>query len=145
MFRRLNEKMLVAGQITPEDVAEAAGLGVRLIINNRPDDEAPDQPSGASIKAAADAAALGYVAIPVTHAGISPPQIDAMIEALSAANGPVLAFCRSGTRSTLLWSLARARAGEDPAQLAATAMAAGYDLTPIAPQLATIAAAVRRS
>lgn len=145
MFRRLNEKMLVAGQITPEDVAEAAGLGVRLIINNRPEGEAPDQPSGASIKAAADAAGLGYVAIPVSPAGIAPPQIDAMAEALSAADGLILAFCRSGTRSTLLWSLARARAGEDPAQLAATAKAAGYDLTPIAPQLATIAATARRS
>lgn len=145
MFRRLNEKMLVAGQITPEDVAEAAGLGVRLIINNRPEGEAPDQPSGASIKAAADAAGLGYAAIPVSPAGIAPPQIDAMAEALSAADGPILAFCRSGTRSTLLWSLARARAGEDPAQLATTAMAAGYDLSPIAPQLATIAAAARRS
>lgn len=145
MFRKLNDKMLVAGQIIPEDVAQAAGLGVRLIINNRPDDEAADQPSGASIKAAAEAVGLGYVAIPVTHAGISPPQIEAMGDALSSAEGPVLAFCRSGTRSTLLWALARARAGEDPARLAEMAGAAGYDLTPIAPQLATIAAAVRRS
>ena len=63
--------------------------------------------------------------------GFTAAQIEAMAAALAEADGPVLAFCRSGTRSTLLWALARGRAGEDAAALAAKAEAAGYDLSPI--------------
>jgi len=87
------------------------------------------------MKAAADAAGLGYAAIPITHAGFSEDQVVAMGQALAAAPGPVLAFCRSGTRSTLIWALARARAGDAPAELSAKAAAAGYDLSPIRPLL----------
>jgi len=58
-----------------------------------------------------------------------------MRAALAAADGPVLAFCRSGTRSTLVWALARARSGDDAETLSAKAAAAGYDLTPIRPFL----------
>jgi len=135
MFRKLDETISVAGQIEPADVAEAARRGFTFIINNRPDGEAPDQPSAAEMKAAADAAGLGYAAIPITHAGFSEDQVVAMGQALAAAPGPVLAFCRSGTRSTLIWALARARAGDAPAELSAKAAAAGYDLSPIRPLL----------
>ena len=135
MFRKLDETISVAGQIEPADVAEAARQGFTFIINNRPDGEAPDQPSAAEMKAAADAAGLGYAAIPITHAGFSEGQVVAMGQALAAAPGPVLAFCRSGTRSTLIWALARARAGDAPAELSAKAAAAGYDLSPIRPLL----------
>ena len=83
------------------------------------------------MEAAARAAGLGYVAIPITHAGFSESQVAAMGEALEQAPGPVLAFCRSGTRSTFVWALARARAGDDPMELAGKAAAAGYDLGPI--------------
>ena len=135
MFRKLDDTISVAGQIEPADVAEAARQGFTFIINNRPDGEAPGQPSGAEMKAAADAAGLGYAAIPITHAGFSEDQVVAMGQALAAAPGPVLAFCRSGTRSTLVWALARARAGDPPAELSAKAAAAGYDLSPIRPLL----------
>jgi len=135
MFHRLDDTISVAGQIEPADVAEAARQGFTFIINNRPDGEAPGQPSGAEMKAAADAAGLGYAAIPITHAGFSEDQVVAMGQALAAAPGPVLAFCRSGTRSTLVWALARARAGDPPAELSAKAAAAGYDLSPIRPLL----------
>ena len=131
MFRKLDETISVAGQITPEDVANAATMGFTFVINNRPDDEQPGQPSASEIEAAAKAAGLGYRAIPITHAGFSTNQVDAMVEALSAAEGPLLAFCRSGTRSTLVWALARARMGDDADTLQAKAEAAGYDLTPI--------------
>lgn len=135
MFRRIDDTILVSPQITPGDVADAASLGVRHVINNRPDDEEPDQPDGVAIEAAALAAGLTYAAIPVTHAGFSHPQIDAMAAALDAAEGPVLAYCRSGTRSTLLWALAQAKRGEHPAALAERAEKAGYDLAPIRPML----------
>ena len=131
MFRKLDKTISVAGQISPEDVAEAAARGFTFIVNNRPDDEQPGQPAAAEIEAAAQAAGLGYRAIPITHAGFSENQVTAMQEALEAAPGPVLAFCRSGTRSTLVWALARARMGDDAATLQAKAEAAGYDLTPI--------------
>ena len=131
MFKDLDETIFVAGQITPKDVAAAAARGAVMVINNRPEGEAPGQPAGAAIAAAARAAGLAYRAIPITPGGFAPAQVDAMAAALAEAGGPVLAFCRSGTRSTLLWALARGRAGEDPAALSAIAAAAGYDLAPI--------------
>lgn len=131
MFRKLDDTISVAGQITPDDVAAAAAEGFTFVINNRPDGEQPGQPTAAEIEAAAAAAGLGYRAIPITHAGFSEDQVTAMREALEAAPGPVLAFCRSGTRSTFVWALARARMGDTPDLLAAKAEAAGYDLSPL--------------
>jgi uncharacterized protein (TIGR01244 family) len=135
MFKTLEDGMLVAGQIDPEDVAEAARLGVRLIVNNRPDDEQPGQPSGAEIAAAAASAGIAYRAIPVDHSGYRPEQWAAMATALAEADGPVLAFCRSGTRSTFLWALARKAGGAEGERLIGQARAAGYDLGPIAGHL----------
>lgn len=131
MFRRIDENLMVFGQITPNQVAEAAALGVTMIINNRPEDEESGQPRGESIAAAAAAAGIAYRAIPVTHAGFSGNQITEFNSALDAANGPVLAFCRSGTRSTFLWALASAQRGESPDVLVQKAANAGYDLAPI--------------
>jgi uncharacterized protein (TIGR01244 family) len=131
MFRKLDETISVFGQILPEDVAAAAAQGFTTIINNRPDNEEPGQPSGSSIALAAAEAGIAYQAIPVTHAGFTEAMIAEMQTALARAPGPVLAFCRSGTRSTLLWALARSRAGDDAAGLEAKARAAGYDLTPV--------------
>ncbi len=131
MFRKLDDSISVAGQIDPADVATAKAQGFTFIINNRPDDEQPGQPSGAAMQAAAEAAGLGYVAIPISHAGFTQQQVAQMGEALAAAPGPVLAFCRSGTRSTFVWALARLAAGDDPAALRAKAEAGGYDIGPI--------------
>ena len=140
MFRRLDDTILVAPQIAPEDLADAAALGVTLVINNRPDGEEEGQTEGQVIANAAEQAGLGYRAIPVTHAGFSHGQVEAMAEALGQAGGPVLAYCRSGTRSTFLWALARAKLGDHPAVLVEKAEAAGYDLRPIRPMLDALAA-----
>jgi len=131
MFHKLSDRVLASPQIGLADIAAAAAQGVTMIVNNRPEGESEDQVPGAEIEAAAKAAGLGYVAIPVTHAGFSEGQVKAMAEALAASPGPVLAYCRSGTRSTLLWSLAEASGGADPETLAAQAAAAGYDITPV--------------
>jgi uncharacterized protein (TIGR01244 family) len=133
MFRRLTAQLQVSPQIGLAEVAEAAAQGVTLIVNNRPEGESDDQTPGPDIEAAAQAAGLGYVAIPVTHAGFSGPQVTAMAEALNGASGPVLAYCRSGTRSTLLWALAEASEGGDPDALTNMAAKAGYDLGPVRP------------
>jgi uncharacterized protein (TIGR01244 family) len=128
-LRRLDDSTLVAGQIAAADLA---GLDVAIVINNRPDGEEPGQPTSAEIAAAAQAAGLAYRHIPVAG-GFSRAQVEAMAEALQA--GPALAFCRSGTRSTYLWALARASRGADAGTLVRQASEAGYDLAPILPYL----------
>ena len=144
MFRMLTDRVYASPQIGVGEVAEAKALGVALIVNNRPEGESDDQTPGDVIAAAARAAGIDYVAIPVTHAGFSEPQVVAMREALErAGEAPVLAYCRSGTRSTLLWALAEASAGADPAALAEAAAGAGYDLAPVAPLLDMLAAKAR--
>lgn len=139
-FRRLNENLLVSPQLAPEDIARAADLGVTTIVNNRPDGEDPSAPQGDAIEAAAAAAGLNYVAIPIGHAGFSEPQVDAMIAAMEQAEGPILAYCRSGTRSTLLWALAAAKQGEEPETIARMAAQAGYDVSPVRPMIDMLAA-----
>lgn len=139
-FRRLTDRVYASAQIGVAEVAEAARAGFGMIVNNRPEDESDDQTPGAEIAAAAAAAGLGYVAIPVTHAGFSQPQITAMADALASTDAPVLAYCRSGTRSTLLWALAQASRGTSPHSLAASAAQAGYDLGPIRAMLDMLAA-----
>ena len=131
MFRKLDDMISVSPQIHLDDVARAAALGFTTIVNNRPEGESADQTGGDAIAAAAEAAGLGYVAIPITPGGFGQADVAAMRAALETAPGPVLAYCRSGTRSTLLWALARAAAGDDAATLAAKAETAGYDLAPI--------------
>lgn len=133
MFRKLTDSIYASPQITLDDVAEAAAMGVKLIVNNRPEGESDDQVPGAEIEAAARAAGIDYVAIPVTHAGFSEPQVVAMAKALEGADGPVLAYCRSGTRSTLLWALSEASQGGDPDALTNMAAKAGYDVSPVRP------------
>ena len=133
MFRSLTSDIFVSPQIGVDAVAEAKDLGVALIINNRPEGESEDQISGADIEAAARAAGLDYVAIPITHSGFSEPQVNAMAEALAGAKGKVLAYCRSGTRSTLLWALAESAQGGDPDALTNMAAKAGYDVSPVRP------------
>ena len=133
MFRKLTDNIYAAPQISLEDVTEAAKIGVKLIINNRPEGESDDQVPGADIESAARAAGMDYVAIPVTHAGFSEPQVVAMAKALDGAAGPVLAYCRSGTRSTLLWALSEASQGGDPDSLTNMAAKAGYDVSPVRP------------
>ncbi len=140
MFRQLDEKIFVSPQIGADDLADAQVQGVTLVINNRPDGESPGEPQGAEIEAAARAAGLDYVAIPVGQGGFSQPQVDAMAAALESAAGKTLAYCRSGTRSTLLWSLARAKAGDAPQSLHEKANGAGYDLTPVAALIDMLAA-----
>jgi uncharacterized protein (TIGR01244 family) len=133
MFHRISDTVYASPQIGVEEVAKAAGMGVKLIVNNRPEDESDDQTPGAEIEAASRGAGLDYMAIPITHAGFSEPQVKAMAKALEGAGGPVLAYCRSGTRSTLLWALAEASVGGDPDALTNMAAKAGYDVSPIRP------------
>lgn len=138
-IRRINDQISAAPQIDPADVTEIARAGFTAIVNNRPDDEESDQPEGEAIRAVATTLGLNYHAIPVTHAGFSASQVEAMRNVLVKTDGPILAFCRSGTRSTHLWALAEASRGEDPAGLIEQAADAGYDLNGLRATLDTLA------
>jgi uncharacterized protein (TIGR01244 family) len=133
MFRPLTELIFVSPQIDVAAVEAAKSEGVTLIINNRPEGESEDQIPGAAIEAAAHAAGLTYVAIPISHSGFSQPQVQAMAEALDKAEGGILAYCRSGNRSTCLWALAEASVGADPDMLTEIAATAGFDVSPVRP------------
>jgi uncharacterized protein (TIGR01244 family) len=142
-FRRVTDEFWASPQIAIEDVAAARTQGFAVIVNNRPEAEVPGQPAGDEIEQAARAAGLGYIAIPVTPGGFSEAQVNMLVEALAEAEGPVLAFCRSGTRSTLLWCLAQAKLGHEPDEIARLAGGAGYDVAPIRPLLDRLAQSAR--
>ena len=132
MVSQLDEKTLVSGQISPADVAEFKRQGVTIIVNNRPDHEDEGQPLSGEIEEAAGQAGVEYRFIPIVR-GIGPADVDAMHHAMCAAgDGKLLAFCRSGTRSTLAWAVARARQGAAREELEAGAAKAGVDLNPVA-------------
>ncbi len=131
-FRRVTDSLSVSPQVTEADMARAAAEGFVLVINNRPDGEDPAQPSSAAIEAAARAAGLDYLHVPV-RGGPTQDQVDAVRAAVEAANGPVLAFCRSGTRSIVTWSIGQALAGEDRETLVNRGREAGYDLSGVLP------------
>ena len=139
-FRKLSGTMYASPQITVDDVATAKAMGVTLIVNNRPEGESDDQTPGDAIAEAAQVAGIEYLAIPITHAGFSHPHVTALADALAATEGPVLGYCRSGTRSTLLWALAKASTGDSPDALSEAAASAGYDLSPIRPAMDSLAA-----
>lgn len=126
--RRINDHVSVAPQIGPEELPALKAMGFTTIVNNRPDGEAPDQPSDAAMRAAAAAAGLAYAYIPLGRDGVRPELIEQTRTALEGSAGPVLCYCRSGTRSTTLWALSQA--GEMPAdEIVELAAGAGYDMS----------------
>jgi uncharacterized protein (TIGR01244 family) len=134
-FRRINDRVSVSPQISPEDVEVIKAAGFTAIVNNRPDGEAPGQPSGAEIRRAAEAAGLAYHEIPLGRDGVSQGMIEETEAVLESSPGPVLCYCRSGTRSTTLWALSQA--GKVPAEeIIEAAGRAGYDVSHLAGHLA---------
>ena len=131
MVRPLDEKMQVSSQIRPEDVAQLKESGVTMIVNNRPDCEEAGQPHSSEIEAAAEVAGIAYRFVPIQR-GIGPADVECMREALEAAEGKMLAFCRSGNRSALAWAVARREQGASLDELQQAANLAGVDLSPVA-------------
>jgi uncharacterized protein (TIGR01244 family) len=133
-IKRINDHVSVSGQVRPEDIPALKAAGFTTIVNNRPDGEAPDQPSGAEIEAAAKAAGLDYHAIPLGRDGVTPEMVEETRSVLEGSSGKVFCFCRSGTRSTTLWALSQA--GKDDAQsIIDAAQHAGYDVSHLAAHL----------
>jgi uncharacterized protein (TIGR01244 family) len=127
LFRQLIPGVLVAGQIRTDDLAEAAALGVRRVVNNRPDHEEPGQPTSAEIEAAARAAGLDYVHAPAR--GLPDAAVVDAVEAALEDGASVLMFCKSGMRSSAAWALASSRSGAlSRDEILTAAAAAGYSL-----------------
>jgi sulfide:quinone oxidoreductase len=133
-IRKLTDQVSVSPQILPGELADLAAAGFRSVINNRPDGEAQEQPDSAAMAEAAAAHGLAYRYIPVVPGHYEPAVIDAMAQALHELPAPVLAFCRTGTRSTSLWALQAARS-TDAEVLVKISGEAGYDLAALAPRL----------
>lgn len=133
-IRKLSETLSASPQIAVADVATVAARGFASIISNRPDGEQPDQPTAAQIAAAASDAGLAFRHIPITPGQLDHQDIAAMAEALATLPKPVFGFCRTGTRTTMMWALTEA--GRQSADdLITTAGKAGYDLEGLRPRL----------
>ena len=130
MIRKLDDKTSVSGQIQPADVAGLKASGFTMIISNRPDGEEAGQPTAAEVQDAAEAEGLEFRHVPIIR-GIGPADVEAMQEALDAAPGKLLAYCRSGNRSALTWAVARRGQGASIDEIQRAVTGAGYDLSPV--------------
>jgi len=102
------DRFATAPQIAPEDMAAIAAHGFSTVVNNRPDGEGgPDQPSSQAMAQAAHVAGLAYHYLPVISGQITPEQVASFAAIVAASTGPVLAFCRSGARSTTIWHMGK--------------------------------------
>lgn len=107
-YTRLSEKLAAAPQVRLEDLREIAASGFVGVINNRPDAEAPDQPTSLELEAEAKRVGLAYWHVPVVPGAMTDKDVRDFAAAVSEADGPVLAFCRTGNRSNALWKAAQA-------------------------------------
>ena len=130
-IRPVTEDFSVSPQIALSDLKVAASQGVKRIICNRPDDEDAGQIDSTEVRATTEALGMSYVHIPVIG-GPTPDQVEEMRTAISDAGGPVLAYCRSGTRSIVTWAIGQMVSGEREApELIALGTSAGYDLSSV--------------
>lgn len=138
-IRQITPTYFVAPQLDPADMPDIARAGITTVICNRPDAEVPPQFQADALEAAARDAGLAFVRLPLTHQTMTPPNVALHMEHADASAGPVLAYCASGTRSTVVWCLGQAgnMATDD---ILAAARHGGYDLDNMRPTLEAIAA-----
>lgn len=127
-IRALTPAYAVAPQIEPDDFPAIAAAGYTTVINNRPCAEIPPSHRNDVMKAAALDAGLAFVTLPVTHMTLTPETVSAQRAAYEQSQGPVLAYCASGTRSTIVWALGQAGKMETDDIIKAAAEQ-GYDLS----------------
>jgi|SRR6185503_11218306 uncharacterized protein (TIGR01244 family) len=129
----IDEKTFVSAQIQPEDLDEIAAEGVKLIVINRPDGEAPfGQPSARELETEAARHGISVLNLPFTAPTLTPEHVAIFAEALSNADGKILAFCRSGNRSSMIWAAANVALGAPLDAVIEQAADAGFDLKPAA-------------
>jgi uncharacterized protein (TIGR01244 family) len=133
-IKKISPHFSVTGQISVSDISAIAASGIKTIIGNRPDNESEGQPAVSDIAAAAEAQGLTFLNVPVSSKFITDANVDEFERACNDAAEPVLAYCRTGMRSTILWALAQTRSKKIDQILSATAEA-GYDLSRLQPRL----------
>jgi uncharacterized protein (TIGR01244 family) len=127
----------VKGQLGLADVGVAKDTGYQTIIDMRPDGEAADQPAASVMQSRVQSAGLSFAYVPTANGPIPEETVQALSKALSEAKGPVLLYCRSGSRSSRVWALAEASraGGKTAAEIAATVRAAGYQIDDLLPDI----------
>ena len=139
-MREITESYSVSPQIDPADMADIAAAGVTLIIDNRPDAEIPPSHHGLVMAEAAKAAGIEFVHLPITHDTMTPDVIATQQAKIAGAEGKVVAYCASGTRSTVIWALGQAGTGDASVdQIIGAAARGGYDLAGLRPRLEALA------
>ena len=136
-LRQLSPDLAVSPQILPEDIPQLAQAGFKVLINNRPDEEIETEISHEIMSAAAESAGMTYHYLPFYPGQITPALISEFAAA-TAGSKPVIAYCRSGNRCSVLWALTQA-AKRPESEILETAAKAGYDLSNIRPLLASLA------
>ena len=142
--RSITPRYFVSPQIAPEDVPAIVEAGFSRVICNRPDGEVPPSHQADAIRTAVEAAGLEFRALPLTHQTMTPENVAKQLEMAESTDGPVLAYCASGTRSSVVWALAHAAELGADAVLGKTAEA-GYQLEGLRPALEQIAASKGQS
>ncbi len=127
---KLSEQLYVSPQLTEQDAKNAAQLGIQTVICNRPDGEEENQPSTAQVQQWLSAEGIkSFKHQPVVAPNISAADVAAFQDLLQQADQPVLAYCRTGTRSSLLWAYHQVQNGMSVADAKAAAAEAGVDLS----------------
>jgi sulfide:quinone oxidoreductase len=142
-LKPVNEKFLVADQITLDDLNTIAAQGIRTLICNRPDSELTDQPMFAEVSERARQLGITAHYLPVVHATINSGDVRKFTALLQTADEPVLAFCRSGLRSMTLWSLSRMQQGEDTTTVVSQAKNSGFDFSNMPSAFAKVVAELK--
>ena len=140
----VDDRVSVSGQLTPADMKEIAGAGFTAVVNNRPDGEALyGQPRTADLRAAAEAAGLQFLDLPFSGPRATPDQVRALADLLAGGDGRVVAFCKSGMRSALLWGAASLANGRSLEEVLQGARKAGQELSGAADLMTGLAQAAR--
>ena len=140
--RALTDDFSVSPQLTEADFAELAAAGYKTVINNRPDGEEPGQLTASEAQEIAQEHGITYVHIPVAMPELTSETVEQFGAALADSPGPILAHCKSGTRSCVLWAMATAQQNTMPLDaLLQQAAQAGYDLTRMRPLIEQYASA----
>jgi uncharacterized protein (TIGR01244 family) len=142
----IDDRVAVAGQLEPRDMKEIAASGFAAVVNNRPDGEAMfGQPRTADLQSAAEAAGLIFLDLPFSGPRASPDQVRALLGLLTKTDGKILAFCKSGMRSALLWGAAAMATGRSIDDVLRAAQSAGQNLAPASEVIVALAAAAKQA
>ncbi|MEN8660270.1 TIGR01244 family sulfur transferase [Marivita sp.] len=141
-IRPISDRYAVSPQIDPQDAAAIKAAGITTVVCNRPDAEVPPSHQSDAMRVAIEAAGLKFEVLPITHQTMTPDRVAQQAALVDASDGPVLAYCASGTRCSILWALSQAGQKSADEILGAVAQA-GYDLSMLRSTLEAAAGAQR--